>query len=193
MLVGDPGLVEKARVLSLHGMSRDSWQRYARSGSWYYEVVEPGFKYNMMDIQASLGLWQLKRLGGFHQRRMEVAAAYTDSFLGHPALETPAVRPYVEHAWHLYVLRLRPEALRIGRDEFLEELAERNIGGSVHFIPIHMHPYYRDRYGWAEDAFPVAADGYRRALSLPLHPGLSDGDVRDVIAAVLGIAEDYAA
>lgn len=193
MLVGDPEMVERARVLSHHGMSRDSWQRYSRSGNWYYEVVEAGFKCNMTDIQASLGLWQLKRLPGFHRRRGEVAAAYTAAFARHPALEPPASRPYVGHGWHLYVLRLRPEALRIGRDGFLEELAGRNIGASVHFIPIHMHPYYRNRYGWAEGDFPVAADSYHRALSLPLHPGLSVQDVQDVIGTVLGIVEDNSA
>lgn len=191
MLLGDPELVEKCRILSLHGMDHDSWQRYTRCGSWFYEVVAPGFKYNMTDIQASLGIWQLVRLEGFHRRRAEIAAAYTTAFSEHPALGPPVTRPYVGHAWHLYILRLHPDGLRIGRNEFIEELGSRNIGTSVHFVPIHMHPYYRDRYGWAENDFPIAAANYRRAISLPLHPGLSDQDVEDVIEAVLDVAEAH--
>jgi len=112
-------------------------------------------------------------------------------FAGEEALEPPVARPDVEPAWHLYVLRLRRQALRIGRDRFIEELAARNIGTSVHFIPIHLHPYYRDKYGYAADAFPVAYQNYRRLLSLPLHPGLSDRDVSDVIAAVLDVARTH--
>src|SRR5205814_1142068 len=124
-------------------------------------------------------------------RRREVVARYTAAFGADPALEPPVVRPDVEHAWHLYVLRLRLDALRIGRDRFIEELTARNIGTSVHFIPVHLHPYYRDKYGYAPDAFPIAHDNYRRLLSLPLHPGLSDRDVADVIAAVLDVARTY--
>jgi dTDP-4-amino-4,6-dideoxygalactose transaminase len=110
----------------------------------------------------------------------------------HPAFEIPVERPHVEHAWHLYVLRLRPEALTISRARFIEELTERNVGTSVHFIPIHLHPYYRDRYGYVPTDFPVANAAYERMLSLPLHPGLSQGDVDDVIGAVLDVAERYA-
>jgi dTDP-4-amino-4,6-dideoxygalactose transaminase len=192
MLTGDAAFLEVARVLSLHGMSRGASERYQQPGAWAYEVLRPGFKYNMTDIQASLGLVQLGRLAGFQQRRRAVAAAYTEAFAGHDALEPPVERPEVEHAWHLYVLRLRPDALRIGRDRFIEELTDRRIGTSVHFIPIHLHPYYRDKYGFAPNAFPIAYANYQRILSLPLHPRLSDGDVADVIDAVLDVAATYA-
>jgi dTDP-4-amino-4,6-dideoxygalactose transaminase len=187
-LTGAPDFLESARVTSLHGMSRDAWKRYDRGGSWFYEVLQPGYKYNMSDIMASLGLWQLRKLDGFQRRRREVVARYTEAFAGHAAFELPTEREEVEHAWHLYVLRLRPEALRIDRDAFIREMAERNIGTSVHFIPVHLHPYYRDRYGFSPGDFPEAYGAYQRAVSLPLHPGLSDAEVDSVTGAVLDVA-----
>jgi dTDP-4-amino-4,6-dideoxygalactose transaminase len=191
MLTGASDLVEQARVLSLHGMNRDAWQRYARSGSWFYEVVSPGYKYNMTDIQASLGVWQLRKLEGFQRRRHQVAAAYTEAFSQHECFEVPTVRSYVTTAWHLYVLRLRTSALTIDRAQFIQELAARNIGTSVHFIPIHVHPYYSGKYHWSPHDFPIAFDSYERAISLPLHPGLSDADVADVVHAVIDVADKH--
>ena len=191
MLTGEPAFLEQARTISLHGMSRDAWKRYDQGGSWRYDVLLPGFKYNMTDIQAAIGLCQLRRQDAFQLRRREVVARYTAAFGADPALEPPVVRPDVEHAWHLYVLRLRLDALRIGRDRFIEELTARNIGTSVHFIPVHLHPYYRDKYGYAPEAFPVAYGNYLRLLSLPLHPGLSDRDIDDVIEAVLDVARTH--
>jgi dTDP-4-amino-4,6-dideoxygalactose transaminase len=193
MLTGDPDFIARARVLSLHGMSRDAWKRYDEGGSWFYEVLLPGFKYNMSDIQAALGLCQLRKLEQFQRRRREIVRAYTCAFADEPALELPVTRPEVEHAWHLYVVRLHPDALTIGRDRFIRELRDRNIGTSVHFIPIHLHPYYRDRYGFTPASFPVAYGNYRRMLSLPLHPGLTDQDVRDVIEAVLDVVRTFRA
>ena len=184
MLTGEHGFLERARLLSLHGLSRDAWKRYDKGGSWRYEVLAPGFKYNMTDIQAALGLWQLRKLPAFQERRRQVARRYTEAFQGDEAFELPVERPSVEHAWHLYVLRLRPGVLRIGRDRFIEELATRYIGTSVHFTPIHLHPYYRDKYGYNATSFPVAYDNFQRMLSLPLNPRLSDQDVADVIDAV---------
>jgi len=191
MLTGDAEFLDRARVVSLHGMSRDAWKRYERGGSWFYEVVVPGFKYNMTDIQAALGLWQLRKLAGFQERRRAVVRMYDEAFGQNDALELPARRPEVEHAWHLYVLRMRPGALGIQRDEFIEELRQRNIGSSVHFIPIHIHPYYRDKYHYQPDSFPVAYGNYQRMLSLPLNPRLADGDVHDVIDAVLDIVRQH--
>ena len=187
MLTGDAAFLERARTLSLHGMSRDAWSRYDRGGSWFYEVIAPGFKYNMTDIQAALGLWQLRKLARFQERRRAVVRLYTEAFADQDALEVPVERSDVEHAWHLYVLRLREEALRIDRNVFIDELKQRNIGTSVHFIPIHLHPYYRDKYGYRPESFPVAFDNYRRMLSLPLSARVSDADAADVIAAVLDI------
>ncbi len=192
MLTADPEFLAQARIVSLHGMSRDAWKRYAPGGGsgWFYEVVLPGFKYNMTDIQAALGLWQLRKLEQFQQRRREIVSQYTRAFLSEPALELPVTRPEVEHAWHLYALRLRPETLTISRDRFI---SQRNIGTSVHFIPIHLHPYYRERYGFTPGSFPVACSNYYRLLSLPLNPGLTDQDVSDVIEGVLDVVRSHRA
>jgi dTDP-4-amino-4,6-dideoxygalactose transaminase len=191
MLTGSPDLIERVRVLSLHGMSRDAWRRYSRGGSWRYEVVAPGFKYNMTDIQAAMGLAQLRKLEAFQQRRREIVARYTRAFEELDALQPPRARADVEPAWHLYVLRLRPAALRIDRDRFIDELTLRNIGTSVHFIPVHRHPHYTRRYALHPTMFPVAEDGYRHMVSLPLHPGLQNPDVDDVIEAVRDVVVQF--
>jgi dTDP-4-amino-4,6-dideoxygalactose transaminase len=193
MLTAVPEFLARARILSLHGMSRDAWKRYDQRGNWFYEVLLPGFKYNMTDIQAALGLAQLRKLEGFQRRRAEVVQQYTRAFGDEPALELPTSRPDVEHAWHLFILRLRPEALTIDRDRFLRELAARNIGTSVHFIPIHLHPFYREKYGFVPTSFPVAFANYQRMLSLPLHPRLTNRDVGDVIEAVLDVVRSFRA
>lgn len=200
MLTGSPEFVERARIWSLHGMSRDAWKRYSAPGSWYYEVLQPGFKYNMTDIQASIGLHQLRKLPGFRSRRQEIARKYDEAFLRYEELQIPPAHSDVEHAWHLYVLRLHTERFRFpGRDaspesvrkHFIEQLTARNIGTSVHFIPIHLHPYYRNKYGYEPGDFPRAFQAYRRMLSLPLYPRMSDADVDDVIAAVTDIVHRY--
>lgn len=191
MLTGDPSFLEKARIVSLHGMSRDAWNRYDKGGSWFYEVVLPGFKYNMTDIQASLGLHQLKKLEGFQRRRRKLVEMYQKAFRGEEALEIPVERSHVEHAWYLYVLRIVPETLTIHRDRFIEELKTRNIGTSVHFIPIHLHPYYRDKYGYRDGDFPVARGNYERMMSIPLNLRMTDGDVEDVVEAVLDVVRKF--
>jgi dTDP-4-amino-4,6-dideoxygalactose transaminase len=191
MLTGDPALIARARVISLHGMSRDAWKRYDKGGSWKYEVLMPGFKYNMTDIQAAIGLQQLRKLECMQERRRAIVASYSAMLAHEPSLQLPGSRHEVEHAWHLYVLRLRPEMLRIGRDQFIEELAARNIGTSVHFIPLHVHPYYREKYALCPKALPVAHSNYLRQLSLPLHPRLRDADVEDICAAVLDVVSTF--
>lgn len=185
MLTGDADFLERARIFTLHGMSNNAWNRYDKRGTAHYEVVTPGFKYNMTDIQASLGLHQLQRLAEFQNRRRSIVERYNDAFSDHPALEIPTARTEVEHAWHLYVIRLNLGCLSVDRDRISAELKLRNIGTSLHFIPIHLHPFYRDKYGYAAGDFAVAYDNYLRLITLPLHPGLSDADVDDVIAAVL--------
>jgi dTDP-4-amino-4,6-dideoxygalactose transaminase len=191
MLTGAVDFLDNARIMALHGMSRDAWKRYDQGGSWRYEVVRAGFKYNMTDVQASIGLWQLRKQERFRRRRVEIVNAYTLAFGAEEALEPPVQRAHVEHAWHLYVLRIRPEQLRIERDRFIDELTARNIGTSVHFIPVHLHPYYRKKYGYVPTDFPVAVSNFERLLSLPLHPGLTDQDVADVIEAVLDVVQTY--
>jgi dTDP-4-amino-4,6-dideoxygalactose transaminase len=189
MLTGDRELLSQARIISLHGMSHGALSRYEQGGSWRYDVVLPGFKYNMSDIQASLGLCQLRRLPDFQKRRTEIANQYLRAFANLDAIELPAERPDVLHARHLFVIRLRPSALRINRDQFVTELANRKIGTSIHFIPVHYHSYYRAKYGYQESDFPVAHETFPRILSLPINPAMSDQDVADVVEAVADIVE----
>jgi dTDP-4-amino-4,6-dideoxygalactose transaminase len=191
MLTGPADLIEDSRIWSLHGMSRDAWKRYASEGSWYYEVVQPGFKYNMTDIQAAIGIHQLKRLPQLQQRRREIFQHYNRGFSDLKEIEVPTVRAAVEHAWHLYVLRLNLDTLAINRARFIEELTARNIGSSVHFIPIHLHPYYRDKYSYQPGDFPVALQEYGRIVSLPLYPRMTDDDATDVIEAVREIVRRF--
>ena len=190
MLTGPRELLDEARAWSLHGMSRDAFRRYEADGSWRYDVVLPGFKYNMPDIQAAIGLHQLQRLEQMQKRRRAIVAQYDESLGQLDALETPVERPEAESAWHIYLLRLRPDRLRIGRDRFMEELRRRNIGASVHFIPVHEHSYYRERYQFRPEQFPVAHGAFERMLSLPLSPAHSDQDVADVIEAVTEIVRE---
>jgi dTDP-4-amino-4,6-dideoxygalactose transaminase len=182
MLTGPTEVIDEARLWSLHGMSRDAWKRYGAGGSWFYEVIRPGFKCNMTDIAASIGLVQLDRLAGFQERREDVVAAY-EAGLSDLPLDLPTVGPERHSAWHLYPVRLR-EGGDEERNALIERLAAANIGSSVHFIPVHLHPYYRDTFGYAPEAFPVALAEFQRILSLPLHPRLSDRDVADVVEAV---------
>lgn len=191
MLTGSPELVEEARIWSLHGMSSDAWKRYDVGGSWFYEVVRPGFKYNMTDLQAAIGLQQLRKLLHFQARRRAIARRYTEAFSRVTELQVPTERPEVDHAWHLYVLRLHLDRLTVSRDRFIDELRRRNIGTSVHFIPAHLHAYYRERYGFHPQDFPVASREYGRIISLPLYPSMSDEDVEDVIQAVGEVIEAH--
>jgi dTDP-4-amino-4,6-dideoxygalactose transaminase len=180
----NPELAEKVRILRLHGMSHDAWKRYDARGSWYYEVQMLGFKYNMSDIQAALGLHQLARLESFTERRAQIVAEYGRRFAALPELTLPQARPEVRHAWHLYPIRVDGERLTIGRDQFIEEMKERGIGTSVHFIPIHYHPYYQQTLGLKPGDFPNTDKLFAGLLSLPLFPRMSDADVERVANAV---------
>lgn len=190
LLTDRPELAERARVLALHGLTRDAWGRYTAAGAWHYDVVASGYKYNMTDLEAALGLRQLQRLPGFIARRRELAARLTAGLAGEPAIQTPAVREEVDPAWHLYPIRLRAERLTVDRDRFLEDLRAENIGVSVHFIPIHFHTYFKGRLG-TEGDFPVAEDAFRRLISLPIYPAMTDADADDVIAAVRKVASHH--
>ena len=193
MLTGVPEILDAARIWSLHGMSRDAYMRYSAHGSWYYEVVRQGFKYNMTDIQAALGLAQLRKLAAMDARRREIVDRYNSAFGQMEEFQIPARRPDVEHAWHLYVLRLNLDRTGLGRDRFIQELQQRNIGTSVHFIPLHMQPYYRDKYHYQPSDFPVARREFERIVSLPLSPKLTDDDVTDGIAAVKEVVQQFPA
>lgn len=187
MLTGHKGLLDEARRWSLHGMSRDAWKRYGSNGSWFYDVICPGFKYNMTDIQAALGLHQLKKLPSFHAKRRAIVQRYQSAFRSCEELEVPAQRNEVQHAWHLYVLRLNLDRTHVTRDQFISEMRDRNIGCSVHFIPVHLHQYYRERYRFKPAQFPIALREYQRMVSLPLSPRMTEQDVEDVISAVRSI------
>lgn len=189
MLTGHPDLIDLARPLSLHGMSRDAWKRYDKAGSWRYDVAAPGFKYNMTDIQAALGLCQLAKLESFQQHRSTLAGLYGEGFAGCDLLQLPASRPEIEHAWHIYLVRLNTGALTIDRDQVIEELREANIGTSVHFIPLHLHSYYAKRCGVSSAQLPVADAVFPRLLSLPIHPGMTRGDAEQVAGTLRDILE----
>jgi len=195
MLVSrDKDLLARARTMRLHGINRDVFDRYqAKTPAWYYEVVAPGFKYNMPDIAAAIGVHQLRKADGFRARRAAIARAYTRGLAGLPLFTPVTVQTDESHAWHLYVIQLDLPKLRIDRDCCIELLAERGIGTSVHFIPLHLHPYWRERYDYRPDDFPVSLHAYRRAISLPIHTRLTDDDVERVIATVRAVLLDHLA
>jgi dTDP-4-amino-4,6-dideoxygalactose transaminase len=180
----NPAWAERCRIMALHGISKDAWKRYTAEGSWYYEIIAPGYKYNMTDIAAAMGLVQLRKAEVMWRRRSQIAQLYNEAFSALPELQTPHDRDDCQHAWHLYMLRLNLERLRIDRAQVLEALKRRKIGASVHFIPLHLHPYYRETYGYRPADFPVAYREYQREISLPIYSRMSDADVWDVIEAV---------
>jgi perosamine synthetase len=181
---------ERVRVMALHGISHDAWNRYTAAGTWRYEVVAPGFKYNMTDVAAALGNVQLARLDEMQRRREEIAGRYNDAFAEDDALEPPTVRADRASAWQLYILRLRLETLRSDRGAIIEQLKARGIGTSVHFIPLHLHPYWRDTYRLRPEDFPVATREFARVISLPLYSAMSDDDVAAVIEAVRAVVRE---
>jgi len=187
----DDAWAERCRMMSLHGISKDAWKRYMAEGTWYYEILAPGYKYNMTDLSAAMGMAQLRKVERMWKRRSEVAARYTAAFAGIPELEPPTVCPGCQHAWHLYILRLHLEQLGIDRARFVSELHARNIGSSVHFIPLHLHPYYRRLWDYQHHDFPVAFREYKRVVSLPIYSRMSDQDIEDVIEAVADIVSTY--
>ncbi len=187
----DAALAERIQLLSLHGMSRDAWKRYSDTGSWFYEVVAPGWKYNLSDVLAAIGVGQLDRFREFQRRRAELVARMQAGLADVPEVRAPVARPDVTHAWHLFPIALELERLTIDRARFIAELRAENIGTSVHFIPIHRHPHFRDSLRLRPEDFPVAEDAYRRAITLPLFPRMTDRDADDVVAAVRKIARAF--
>jgi len=175
---------DRMRIMGLHGISKDAWMRYTAEGSWYYEILYPGFKYNLTDIAAAIGLEQLKRCTHFWEIREHYAALYNEGFQDVPGIITPYVAPDVRHAWHLYIIQLDLEQLRIGRNEFIALLKQENIGTSVHFIPLHLHPYYRDTFGYRPEDLPTASAVFERIVSLPIYTQMTETDVERVIETV---------
>ena len=189
---GEGGMVTTARDdyaarikrMSLHGLSGDAWNRYTDKGHWYYEILDFGFKYNLTDLAAALGIQQLRKSDNFYKRRQAIARMYSEGFSGLEACEIPQEIDCGTHAWHLYILRLNPAALIGGRDDVIRALGKQGIGTSVHFIPLHLHPVYRNRFGYSQGTFPVAERIFERAISLPIYPAMKDADVGRVIESV---------
>lgn len=183
----DERLAARCKIMRLHGIDRDAFDRYnSKKPAWYYEVVAPGFKYNMTDVAASLGIQQLRKVKRFQTKRAEMASRYHAAFADLPLI-LPAKAPAGEvHSWHLYVVRLSPDA-PIGRDEFIQALSAKGIGTSVHFIPLHIQPFWRDRYGLTPEQFPQTTRAYENTISLPLYTRMTDADQSRVIRAVRGL------
>ncbi|VUZ84856.1 spore coat protein [Candidatus Methylomirabilis lanthanidiphila] len=176
----------------LHGINRDAWKRYADQGSWRYEISYPGFKYNMTDLNASLGIHQLRKCDRFHRARNRCAALYLEGLSQLAEITLPTTRPEVEHAWHLFPIRLNLESMTVGRDGFIELLRQEKIGTSVHFIPLHLHPYYRQVFGYQPQDFPHSLAAFEQIISLPIYPDMSEEDMRDVVQAVTKIVKTHA-
>jgi len=184
-------MAERAQVMRLHGISRDAWNRYSGEGTWHYEVMDAGFKYNMTDFQAALGLCQLRRANEFLRKREQIAQSYRDLLSDVEEIELPSVGPEIRHAWHLFIIRLRLEKLNITRNLFIEELWKSGIGTSVHFIPLHLHPYYSTVLGYRRGDFPNAERTFDRCISLPIFPSMQPGEVERVASTVRRICKEY--
>jgi len=185
LTTNDQAYATRASIMRLHGISGDAWKRYTSQGSWYYEIIDAGFKSNMPDLLAALGLAQLKKAEGFHQRRREIADFYLRRFSNIEELKMPPTGDVnTTHSWHLFILRLRSEMLSRNRGDLIQQLKEAGIGSSVHFIPLHLHPYYRDRYGYSSGDFPHAEDAFVSCVSLPIYPDMSDAEVNKVATTV---------
>lgn len=181
----------RLQVMRLHGIARDAWKRYSAEGSWFYEVLEAGFKYNLTDLQAALGVVQLAKCDAMNRAREQVAQRYTSAFQSLGALEVPVTPSDRTTSWHLYVLRLHLDRLRIDRNKFIQELADRGVSASVHFIPLHLQPVYQRDYQYKLGDMPVAEREYQRSLSLPIYPAMHREEVEQVIWAVSDVVSAW--
>jgi dTDP-4-amino-4,6-dideoxygalactose transaminase len=184
LVTRNPEIAKRARVMRLHGINRDAFDRFtAKAPSWYYEIVAPGFKYNMTDIAASMGIHQLKKANAFQKKRALIAAMYDEAFADLPIICPPHAAEGDIHSWHLYSIQL-DDSVKVGRDQFIERLYDQGIGCSVHYIPLHLQPYWRDTYNLTPDMFPVSQHIYERTLSLPVYTLMTEADVDRVVVAV---------
>lgn len=181
----------RMRLMANHGISRSAHDRLSAGNAWHYDVLEPGWKYNLSDLAAALGLAQLARAEAMRARRQAIAEAYLAAFADDPAVAPLGARPECAHSWHLFVIKLRSGVLAIGRDRAIEELKARGVSTSVHFIPLNLHPYYRDRHGARPEDCPVAVDCFQRSISLPIWSGMSDAEVSAVIGAVKDVTTAF--
>ncbi len=183
-------LAARMRIMSLHGISKDAWKRFSAEGSWYYEITAAGFKHNMTDLAAAIGLHQLSKCDEFWEGRSRCADYYDRVFADVPEVQTPTVAPGNQISWHLYVIQLQLDQLTIDRNEFISRLTAAGVGTSVHYMPLHMHPYYRETHGYQPDDLPVAKAAFERMISLPIYPKLSEDDLRYVVGTVRGIVAE---
>lgn len=182
---------ERIRMLSLHGIDKDAWKRYTAEGTWRYDIQEVGYKYNLTDLQASLGIAQLRKCDAMRARRSSLAERYNNALASLDCFEIPQMPLEGQHAWHLYVIQVNSSALRIDRNRVIEELKSRGIGTSVHFIPLHLHTLYQEKLGYRTGQFPNAEEHFERAISLPIYPAMTDEDSNRVIEALYDIARVY--
>lgn len=183
-VTNDPALAARMRMMSLHGLSHDAWGRYSGGGSWDYQIVEAGYKYNLTDIAAAIGIHQIERAEAMRVEREAIARSYLAELAELAAIELPVVPENRILAWHLFPIRLRLEKLSIDRNEFIAKLRSSGVGCSVHWRPLHLHPYYGERFGWAGEQFPVASPLWERLVSLPLFPGMLESERAHVVRIV---------
>lgn len=176
----DDQIADRMRVMALHGISKDAWKRFTAQGSWYYEIIAPGYKYNLTDIASSIGIHQLRKADAFRADRDRVATLYRSMLEDVEELELPSCHIDRIHSWHLYVVQLKLEKLAIDRAQIMDRLKAAGVGASVHWIPLHMHPYYRDRYGYKKDDYPIAGRVAMQNISLPIFPGMKDEEIEYV-------------
>lgn len=184
-------IAERCAIMRLHGINRDAWKRYSEAGSWYYEVVAPGFKYNFTDLQASLGIPQLKKVDAMWQSRQSIAYRYNQALKNLDLITLPTIKNDRESSWHLYPIRLNLEMLTKNRAQIIEELKKLNIGVGVHFMPVHQHLYYSETFNLDDKNFPVASSSFPRLMSLPIYPGMSDQSVEKVINTLTDLLNQY--
>ncbi len=187
----NPEAAERMRLMRLHGIERDAWRRYRGDGSWFYEVLEAGFKYNLTDFQSAMGLVQLAKSDSMRLAREAIAQRYTDAFSSREELVIPTVREDRSTSWHLYILRLRLDRLKKDRNSFIEALQRHGVTCSVHFIPLHLQPYYQRAHGYQPGDFPRAEREYYSCLSLPIYPGMTGLEINQVIGTVLNTAAEF--
>jgi len=187
----DEEIAERCSIMRLHGINRDAWKRYTESGSWYYEVVAPGYKYNFTDLQASLGLPQLKKVDQMWQSRRDIAARYTQALKDNEFLTLHTVKGDRESSWHLFPIRLKLERLKINRAQLIDEMRKLNIGAGVHFMPVHQHVYYTQTYKLDDKDYPVASSVFPKLVSLPIYPGMKEEHVDRVINVLVDLLTKY--
>ena len=183
-------LAERMRIMTLHGISKDAWKRFSAEGSWYYEITAPGYKFNMTDIAGAIGVHQLAKCDDLWMKRQQIANYYRAAFEHVDAIETMDVDPSCQHAWHLFVIKIVPELLTIDRNAFINRLNELGVGTSVHYTPLHMHPLYRERFGYTPDDLPVAKSVYERIISLPIYAEMTEEHIEYVADTVNSIVEE---